>query len=71
MSSLDELFEGGSDDDRPMASRSDGEPTPFDRFRNMEDRPRIAAACWNWIRCTARCWCSGSTKSCRLKRLPR
>jgi RNA polymerase sigma-70 factor (ECF subfamily) len=45
MSSLDELFEGGGDDDRPMAFEiADGEPTPFDHFANLEDRERIAAA---------------------------
>jgi RNA polymerase sigma-70 factor, ECF subfamily len=45
MSSLDELFEGGGDDDRPMAFElADGEPTPFDHFANMEDRERIASA---------------------------
>jgi RNA polymerase sigma-70 factor (ECF subfamily) len=45
MSSLDELFEGGSDDDRPMSFELAGdEPTPFDRFSNLEDRERIAAA---------------------------
>ncbi len=45
MSSLDELFEGGSDDDRPMSFEvADGEPTPFDRVSNFEDRERIAKA---------------------------
>jgi RNA polymerase sigma-70 factor (ECF subfamily) len=45
MSSLDELFETGGDDDRPMAFEiADGEPTPFDHFVNLEDRERIAAA---------------------------
>jgi len=45
MSSLDELFEGGSEDDRPMTFEVAGdEPTPFDRFANMEDRERIAGA---------------------------
>jgi RNA polymerase sigma-70 factor (ECF subfamily) len=45
MSSLDELFEGKSEDDRPMSfEAADGEPTPFDRFSNLEDRERIAAA---------------------------
>jgi RNA polymerase sigma-70 factor (ECF subfamily) len=44
MSSLDELFEGGSEDDRPMSFEvANGEPTPFDRFSNLEDRERIAA----------------------------
>jgi len=44
MSSLDELFEGRSEDDRPMSFEvADGEPTPFDRFSNLEDRERIAA----------------------------
>lgn len=43
--SLDELFEGHSDDDRPMSFEpADGEPTPFDRFSNLEDRERIAKA---------------------------
>src|ERR1039458_9448157 len=42
MSSLDELFEGRSEDDRPMSFEvADGEPTPFDRFCNLEDRERI------------------------------
>ena len=44
-SSLDELFEGRGDDDRPMSFEiADGEPTPFDRFANGEDRERIAGA---------------------------
>jgi RNA polymerase sigma-70 factor (ECF subfamily) len=43
--SLDELFEGNSDDDRPMSFEvQDGDPTPFDRVSNLEDRERIARA---------------------------
>src|SRR6266568_9138712 len=43
--SLDELFEGNGDDDRPMSFEiSDKEPTPFDRFASREDRERIAEA---------------------------
>jgi len=45
MSSLDELFEGKGDDDRPMAFEvADGDPTPFESFSNLEDRERIASA---------------------------
>ncbi|MDR3774602.1 MAG: sigma-70 family RNA polymerase sigma factor [Terracidiphilus sp.] len=45
MASLDELFEGKSEDDRPMSFEvADGEPTPFDRLANLEDRERIARA---------------------------
>jgi RNA polymerase sigma-70 factor (ECF subfamily) len=45
MSSLDELFESGGEDDRPMSFEVAGdEPTPFDRFSNLEDRERIAGA---------------------------
>ena len=45
MSSLDEMFEGGSEDDRPMTFEvADHEPTPFDRLSNGEDREQIAAA---------------------------
>jgi RNA polymerase sigma-70 factor (ECF subfamily) len=45
MSSLDELFESGGDDDRPMAfDVVDGEPTPFDHLVSLEDREQIAAA---------------------------
>jgi RNA polymerase sigma-70 factor (ECF subfamily) len=45
MSSLDELFDVGGEDDRPMSFEvADGEPTPFDSFSNLEDRERIAAA---------------------------
>jgi len=45
MSSLDELFEGHSEDDRPMSyDVPDTDSTPFDRFSNLEDRERIASA---------------------------
>jgi RNA polymerase sigma-70 factor (ECF subfamily) len=45
VSSLDELFDGGGDDDRPMSFEiADGAPSPMDRFANLEDRERIAAA---------------------------
>ncbi len=45
MCSLDELVDGGSDDDRPMSFEvADGEPTPFDQVANLQDRERIAAA---------------------------
>jgi len=45
MSSLDELFEAGGEDDRPVALEiADEAPTPFDRFSNLEDRERIAEA---------------------------
>jgi RNA polymerase sigma-70 factor (ECF subfamily) len=45
MQSLDEMFEGGGEDDRPMSFEiAGGEPTPFDRLANLEDRQRIAAA---------------------------
>jgi RNA polymerase sigma-70 factor (ECF subfamily) len=45
MSSLDELFEGRNEDDRPMSFEiADSEPTPLDCFSNLEDRQRIAAA---------------------------
>jgi RNA polymerase sigma-70 factor (ECF subfamily) len=45
MSSLDELFEGRSEDDRPMSFEiADTEPTPFDSFSNLQDRERISAA---------------------------
>ncbi len=45
MSSLDELFEAGDDDDRPLVFEvADREPSPFDRMSNVEDREQIAAA---------------------------
>jgi len=45
MSSLDELFEAGGDDDRPMAIEiTDTDPTPFERFSSLEDSERVAAA---------------------------
>ncbi len=44
-SSLDELFEAGSDEDRPMSFEvAADEPTPFDRVSNFEDREKIATA---------------------------
>ena len=45
MSSLDELVEVGKEDDKPMSFEVAGdEPTPFDRFSNLQDRQRIAAS---------------------------
>jgi RNA polymerase sigma-70 factor, ECF subfamily len=45
MCSLDELFEGSSDDDRPMSFEvADDQPTPFDRMAHLEDREQIASA---------------------------
>jgi RNA polymerase sigma-70 factor, ECF subfamily len=45
LASLDELFEGSSEDDRPMSFEiSDAQPTPFDRFASLEDRNRIGEA---------------------------
>src|SRR5579871_576208 len=39
VASLDELFEGASEDDRPMSFEvSDAQPTPFERFASLEDR---------------------------------
>lgn len=45
MSSLDELFEVGSEDDRPLAFEvADQDPTPFDHLSIVEDREQIAEA---------------------------
>jgi RNA polymerase sigma-70 factor, ECF subfamily len=45
LSSLDELFEGSADDDRPMSFElADGLPTPFDRMATSEDRERVSQA---------------------------
>ena len=45
MSSLDELFEAGGEDDRPLAFEvPDQGPGPFDRLSNVEDREQISAA---------------------------
>jgi RNA polymerase sigma-70 factor (ECF subfamily) len=45
MASLDEMFEGGSEDDRPVSFEIvESGPSPFDRFSNLEDRERIAGA---------------------------
>jgi len=45
VASLDELFDGVNEDDRPMSFEvSDSQPTPFERFASLEDRQRIADA---------------------------
>lgn len=45
MSSLDELFESGNDDDKPMSFEvADHQPTPFESFSSFEDREHVAAA---------------------------
>lgn len=45
MSSLDELVEGASEDDRAMTFEvAADDPTPFDHFSRLEDREKIAAA---------------------------
>jgi len=45
MSSLDEMFEAGGDDDKPMTFEvADHEPGPFDRVSSVEDREQISTA---------------------------
>ncbi len=45
LSSLDELFEVGGDDDKPLSFEvADHQPSPFDRCASREDRERVAAA---------------------------
>jgi RNA polymerase sigma-70 factor (ECF subfamily) len=45
MASLDEMFEGGNEDDRPVSFEIvESGPSPFDRYANLEDRERIAGA---------------------------
>ena len=45
LSSLDELVEGASEDDRAMSFEiADGQPTPFDQLSGVEDRARVAEA---------------------------
>jgi len=45
LASLDELFEGANEDDRPMSFEvSDSQPTPFEKFASLEDRQRVAEA---------------------------
>ncbi len=45
MSSLDEMFDAGGDDDKPMTFEvADQGPGPFDRMSNVEDREQISTA---------------------------
>ena len=45
MASLDELFEAGGEDDKPMACEvADKQPSPFDHLAGVENRERVAAA---------------------------
>lgn len=45
LASLDELFDGAGDDDRPMAIEiTDEQPSPFDRLATGEDRLRVSEA---------------------------
>jgi RNA polymerase sigma-70 factor, ECF subfamily len=45
LASLDELFEGANEDDRPMSFEvSDSQPTPFENFASLEDRQRVSEA---------------------------
>jgi RNA polymerase sigma-70 factor (ECF subfamily) len=45
LASLDELFDGTTDDDRPMSFEvTDAQPGPFDRLASGEDRERVAEA---------------------------
>ena len=45
LASLDELFEGAGDDDKPMAMEiTDEQPSPFDRLASGEDRLRVSEA---------------------------
>jgi RNA polymerase sigma-70 factor, ECF subfamily len=66
MSSLDELFETGGDDDRPMASlpRSKSSST-------LKIVSALPLLCWNWIRCTAKFWYCDSTRNFLSTRSPK
>jgi RNA polymerase sigma-70 factor (ECF subfamily) len=45
LASLDELFEGSTEDDRPMSFEiADEQPSPFDRLSSSEDRDRVTEA---------------------------
>jgi RNA polymerase sigma-70 factor (ECF subfamily) len=45
LASLDELFEGSSEDDRPMSFEIvDEQPSPFDCLSSSEDRERVSEA---------------------------
>lgn len=45
MSSLDEMFESGGEDDRPMTYEvADNQPSPFDSLSHIEDREHVASA---------------------------
>jgi RNA polymerase sigma-70 factor (ECF subfamily) len=45
LASLDELFEGSSEDDRPMSFEiMDEQPSPFEQMSSSQDRERVAAA---------------------------
>ena len=71
-SSLDELFEAGNDEDRPMAFEVAGdEPTPFDRVSNLKTAKRSPRRCSLSTPFTAKCWFSGFMKSSRSKKLPK
>jgi RNA polymerase sigma-70 factor, ECF subfamily len=45
LASLDELFEGSTEDDRPMSFEiADEQPSPFDHLSSGEDRERVSEA---------------------------
>jgi RNA polymerase sigma-70 factor, ECF subfamily len=45
LASLDELFEGSSEDDRPMSFEiMDEQPSPFEHMSSSQDRERVSAA---------------------------
>jgi len=45
LASLDELFDGSNDDDRPMSFEiMDEQPSPFDHLASGEDRERVSEA---------------------------
>ena len=45
MTSLEELIDNGSDDDRPISFEvADHQPSPLEQVRSVEDREKIAAA---------------------------
>ncbi len=74
MSSLDELFEAGGDDDRPplAVEVADHEPQAFRQdARTSRTGSRLLRPCWSWTPFIAKCWCCGSMRIYRLRRLPR
>jgi len=72
MASLDEMFEGGSEDDRPVSFEIvESGRAHLTALPIWKTGSGLRGHCWSWTLFTAKCWYCGSTRNSRWMRSPK